>query len=78
MHELTSHMYMNMCNYSCFKACQDDMYLQESRRIREEQDREYQESLQIDRKKEEERLRAEADQAQKEQVLYFNRCTVSW
>ena len=59
------------CNYFCFKARQD--YIEESRRIREEQDREYQESLQIDQKKEEERQRAKADQSQKEQVI-----TITW
>ena len=53
-------------NYSCFKARQE--YILESRRIREEQDREYQESLQIDREKEEQRQKAKADQAKKEQV----------
>ena len=49
------------CNYSCFKARQD--YIQESRRIREEQDREYLESLRTDQKKEEDRQRAKADLA---------------
>ena len=55
------------CNYFCFKVRQD--YIQESQRIREEQDREYQESLRTDQKKGEDRQRATADQAQKEQVI---------
>lgn len=53
-------------NCSYFKARQD--YILESRRIREEQDREYQESLQIDQEKEEKRQRVKADLERKEQV----------
>lgn len=64
-----NHIHVHDILYSCFKARQDYTYIQESRRIREEQDQEYQESLQIDQKEEEERLRAKADKVQKEQLI---------
>ena len=57
---------LHACNCSCFKARQD--YILESRRIREEQDREYQESLRIDQEKEEKRQNVKADLERKEQV----------
>ena len=65
-HPLLPKQELIFLNCSCFKARQE--YILESRRIREEQDREYQESLRIDREKEEERQKAKADQAKKEQV----------
>ena len=57
---------LSLFNFFYFKARQE--YILESRKIREEQDREYQESLRIDRKKEEERQRVKAEEANKEQV----------
>ena len=57
-------IYLYTCNTFYLKARQE--HILESRRIMEEQDREYQESLQIDQEKEDKRQRL--TRKQKEQV----------